>query len=350
MESKEDLEEKLRLYNSQVSQVEELLLVDPQNEQFLKLQSDLQQVIELTTTLLVQVLTHEGNVHRGTGHDGNDETNANTPDDDNDQYSLGDVDDDEDSLSGSTKPLKVGDRVDVTGGAHPFPGIVTGIISDTEYKVRYFAYEDEVTLPLTCLTRLSGSLHASDIHIGQTYQCKYNVDQQYYDVVIIAQTERGYVVTYVAYGNKEEVPLEYIRPVMSLSKAPTAIDSAKATDKKSSADEKKLIPIPAKLKILPTDSEEEKKRKQKKVKAIKNKNRLIEQDMESTQVAQTWQKFVHKKSNKRALSSIVLPAKTGSSMFSTSDDSASKVGVVNSGKRMTTFVERKKHKFEPVDE
>eukprot|EP01031_Cornospumella_fuschlensis_P037024 gene37024-44929_t len=217
MESKEELEEKLKLYNSQLGQVEELLTVDAENEQFLKLKSDLHKVIELTTVLLVQVLSQEGNnINKGEGHEGTDDANANAPDD---EYSLGDAEDD-DSDNDVTRPLKVGDRVDVTGGAHPFPGIVTGIISETEFKVRYFGFVEEVTLPLTCLVRLTGSLHHSDIQIGHTYQCKYNGDQQYYDVIVSAKTEMGYQVTDVAYGNSVEVPLEYLRPVMSLSKAP----------------------------------------------------------------------------------------------------------------------------------
>lgn len=50
----------------------------------------------------------------------------------------------------------------------------------------------------------------------------------------------GYQITYTNYGNGEEVPLEYIRQVA----------------KRMSSDNNSVIPIPAHLKILPTDTEE----------------------------------------------------------------------------------------------
>ena len=51
----------------------------------------------------------------------------------------------------------------------------------------------------------------------------------------------GYQITYSAYGNSEEVPLEYIRQV---------------PQRVSSIESNTVIPIPAHLKILPTDTEE----------------------------------------------------------------------------------------------
>lgn len=77
--------------------------------------------------------------------------------------------------------------------------------------------------------------------------CKFSADQQWYDVTVDAITPHGYMVTYVSYGNSEEVPLEYLRPSGDASGK-----TAKASQKK--VDE--LIKIPESLKILPTDTEE----------------------------------------------------------------------------------------------
>jgi survival-of-motor-neuron-related-splicing factor 30 len=350
METKAEIEGKLQLYRAQRVQVDQLIALDPSNAQFLKLQDDLDKVITLTEALLSQL---DGDGPEFAAENKSDAEGVNAVGtDDGDRYSLGDLDDDESIHSSTERALKVGDRVEVTGGAHPFPAIITGIINETEFKVKYYAYEAEVSLPLSCLQRLgSDGFRASEVVVGLKCHCKYAPDQQYYEAIVASKTEHGYIVSYSEYGNVEEVPLEYLRPlpVLILTKDGSKLEALQdSTSKKSKGNgkdpESKLIPIPAKLLILPTDTEEEKQRKKKKIKVIKNKNRLIEQDTESAQVAQSWQKFVVKniKSTKRALTGL---PKTGS-MFASSDMVNARVGVVNSGKGMTTFVERKKHKFD----
>jgi hypothetical protein len=124
---------------------------------------------------------------------------------------------------------------------------------------------------------------------------------------------------------------------------------------------------------------QEKNRKKKKIKAIKNKNRIATIDNEVTAVQTTWQNFVTKvgyllcafvlasslfccvyqdhnfqhfqfififffsniQGSKRSLSGLAK-----SSQFATTSSLEGKLGVVNSGKGMTTFGERKKHKFD----
>jgi survival of motor neuron-related-splicing factor 30 len=104
--------------------------------------------------------------------------------------------------------------------------------------------------------------------------------------------------------------------------------------------EKGLIPIPEKLKILPTDTEEEKLRKKKKLKAIKNHNRNVSRELEMQETQQSWKKFINK-GTKRSLTGV-----TKSSIFATTEDVQGKVGVVNSGKGLTEFSQRKKHQFQ----
>jgi len=54
MASRETLNSNLATYTEQLNQVEAALTVDPENEQLLKLKTDLQEVIELTEELITQ--------------------------------------------------------------------------------------------------------------------------------------------------------------------------------------------------------------------------------------------------------------------------------------------------------
>jgi len=69
---------------------------------------------------------------------------------------------------------------------------------------------------------------------------------------------------------------------------------------------------------------------------VRNRN---EQELEIKATQQTWKKFVTKGS-KRQMSGLVK-----SSIFASSDAVDAKIGVVNSGKGLTDFAQRKKHKF-----
>lgn len=86
---------------------------------------------------------------------------------------------------------------------------------------------------------------------------------------------------------------------------------------------------------------QEKNRKRKKIKVIKNKNRIVTLENDQKEVQQSWQKFVAKGA-KRSLAGM-----TKSSQFTTAElATEGKLGVQNSGKGMTSFDNRKKHKFD----
>jgi hypothetical protein len=177
------------------------------------------------------------------------------------------------------KPFQVGDHVEVTGGERLFAGVITSVIHESEFQVKYYEYDSEVVLPRSCLQRITrGPFQTEDVKLGMKCQCKYAVDQQYYDAVISGITQFGYTVTYIEYGNSEEVPLEYLRPSLLLKRDLSHIESGNDKDyemtSSSSAyggngggtgekkgnlgrkDQNGLIPIPEALKILPTDTEE----------------------------------------------------------------------------------------------
>lgn len=240
MESQKDLEEKIALYNVQLGQVEELLAVDAGNAQFMQLKDDLQQLIGLTKALLVQAIGNAAIVQPTVSTS----SSTGAP---------------QASSSSSSGPpvvkkgaIQVGEVVEVTGGDRLFAGVVTGIINATEYKVKYFEYPDEVSLPVTSLQRLPLSYYTPEqVQVGLTCQCKYAADQNYYDCKVTALTTNGCMVTYTAYGNSEEVPIAYLKPITSAPKP--ASHGGKAAGKNVAPGE--LIPIPEYLTILPTDTE-----------------------------------------------------------------------------------------------
>lgn len=361
MESAADLREKLATYQGQLEQVHQLLEIDSSNEQFLSLKEDLEKVISLTQTLLVQVAAQESHLGPTQFHDNNDNTKTKSAENDTGSYSPGQADDASDQEGGTlattittiAKKFVAGDRIEVLGGARVFSGVVTRILNDTECHIRYYEFPDsEVTLPMSSLQAIpAGQLRKEQVAIGFTGQCKYATDQQYYAATVTGITPYGYLITYTEYGNVEEVPLEYLRPLTAVTAVSAETSSSSATNTKDNNDKlnpaKKedtltVIPIPENLEILPTDTEEEKRKKYKKLKSIKNKNYHIQQELQVKEVQQSWQKFVSKGAKRPLLSGI--GHKT--SIFTSSDDSSSKIGVVNSGKGMTNYGDRKRFKHD----
>lgn len=263
-ETAEQLESKLNAYQGQLQQVHQLLAIDANNEQFTKLKDDLEQVITLTQALFNQV--KEGESSQGVQlrkkvkvEDRYSPTAAALEDEDEEPSTA------VEQVTG--EPLQIGDHVEVTGGERVFTGVITAVIHETEFQVKYYDFESEVALPLSSLRRIpAGAFKRNDVTLGMTCQCRFALDRQYYDVTITGLTQFGYKVTYTEYGNTEEVPIEYLRPTMTLKKS--AITSAaadhnaaqtsqeKGGTKKEKRDANGLIPIPENLKILPTDTEE----------------------------------------------------------------------------------------------
>ena len=232
---RDDLTSKLTIYSDQLVQVTTLLSSDPQNAQYLKLKDDLLNVINLTKALISQQTSE-------------DDEDAESHDNEAAKEAEDDFDDDfEKAVTTTQQPtgaIQIGECVEVVGGDRAFAGVVTNILSPSEYRVKYFEFDTEVTLPIATLTRINtgNNLTKTDIKPGFKGQCKYSQDQLYYDATVQQVTEHGAIVVYTQYGNTEEVPIAYIRPL---------IQKQKKSDK-----EETLIKIPDNLKILPTDTEE----------------------------------------------------------------------------------------------
>ncbi|KAJ1424686.1 hypothetical protein B484DRAFT_420346 [Ochromonadaceae sp. CCMP2298] len=169
MQSEAELVQSLSELSQQSAQVEELLALDGANTDFLKLRADLQQVTALTQALLAQVVGEGGGaggagagagmgagagagtagmgvgvgagagagVGVGMGVGMGAGVGAGAPS----SSARGAT------YTGTMGSIQVGEAVEVIGGDRLYTGVVTAIIDQTEYKVRYFEFPDPVSLP-----------------------------------------------------------------------------------------------------------------------------------------------------------------------------------------------------------
>lgn len=94
--------------------------------------------------------------------------------------------------------------------------------------------------------------------------------------------------------------------------------------------------IPDKLKILASDTDERKLAKRKRVKAIKSAHRLKKIDSARSEKQSAWKSF-QKAAAKKTRVGFLTGKRNKESMFKTPDNFDGKVGVVGSGKTMTSF-------------
>lgn len=308
----QDPELKIAAYREQLAQIEAYLTSDQTNPEWLKLKKDIEHVIQMTETL-IEVQKKEASE----GKPKEVPVEAPPP---VEKYE-------------AVSEVQVGDRVEVIGD-RPYAGIVTGVNPElAECTLKYYEVGKEVTLPFSKMRLLinKNSLPSDSIAPGLKCQCRYAPDRKWYDVVIEKVTPHGYVVTYTKFGNKEEVPLEYLRN--------TPISALKVEKSEGSS-----VVIPENLKILPTDTEEEKQKKKKRIKSIKNKNRLENLDKERSAVQNTWKAF-ETKTLKQAKKHGGVPHVKKRSMFASPEEVEGRVGFTRSGKGMTQNEERKRYKL-----
>lgn len=195
----QELQLKIQQYEDQIGQVNEFLSTDSTNIQFLQLRDDLNKALALTNDLLQ-------------AHSNQDFDNY---DDDIDDI-IGNNEDDSPFIKAKL-PQKTGilngEIIEVLAGERPYAGIIISINHDDQTcNIKYFEHDVEVTLPLESINRIQpGIFTRDDIKPGFKCQCKYSQDQNYYDAEVSMLTKFGCLVTYTQYGNKEEVPIEYLR-------------------------------------------------------------------------------------------------------------------------------------------
>lgn len=310
--------QKLATYKDQLAQIEAYLTSDQTNPEWLKAKHDIENVIKMTETL-IQVQQSEG---QG-GGEASIDAGGQKPRSAAEQFQC-------------VTSVEVGDKVEVMGDRY-YAGVVTAVSSDEdECTLKYYEVGKEVTLPLAKMRKLLSkhSLTADQVAPGLKCQCRFALDRKWYDVEVEEVTSHGYMVKYVNFGNKEEVPVEYLR------NTPIAVLQGDSRDTGG-------IVIPEKLKILPTDTEEEKLQKKKRIKGMKSKSRLDAIDKERSAVQNSWKAFSAKKAIKTKTSGGV-PHVKKRSMFASPQEVDGRVGVTGSGQSMTQHAERKRYKFNEV--
>jgi hypothetical protein len=105
--------------------------------------------------------------------------------------SISDEDDDDDGDYYGNKPIgktgaiEVGEVVEVSNGERIYAGVVTGIINETEYRIKYYEFDTEVSLPVSSFSRAPpATIDKAHVKIGYKCLCKYAADQTFYDAVV----------------------------------------------------------------------------------------------------------------------------------------------------------------------
>lgn len=332
VESADELRSKLQGYREQLAQIEELLAQDSTNADLLKLKSDMNEVIKLTSDLLnIQLSSAPAAGTASTTESG--------------KPSYQDV----------NVPIGVGSRVEVHHGGYYQPAIIRDVLDGGEhYIVGFYSNLDEgetvdsgMVREIQVATRL---VDLDTLAVGSNLSAKWAADGQYYDATVVGFTPHGVRINFDAYNHVDHVPPEYLAvrtrqsQAAQQSHAQRVTATATSTSRKGEQDQgSRELVIPEHLKILPTDTEKDKERKRKKIKALKNKARIRGQEEESMEKQSSWQSFVQKGKNRKAG---FITTKRKESIFASPDTVDGRVGVTGSGQGMTDFDKRKKHKTE----
>ncbi|KAL9241864.1 hypothetical protein vseg_015924 [Gypsophila vaccaria] len=188
--------------------------------------------------------------------------------------------------------------------------------------------------------------------VGTKVQAVWSEDGEWYDATIEATTPNGYFVSFIEWGNKEEVDPANVRPieeegavVNALLEAEKEAEATKQALKRkiaqAAAGDYQSKAIPAKLRVNPDDPEDVKLAKRKKVHAFKSKMRLEQLEVTQNKRQNAWQQFQTTKGRAKKVG--FFSGRKRESIFKSPEDPFGKVGVTGSGKGLTDFQRREKH-------
>eukprot|EP00611_Tribonema_gayanum_P013393 TRINITY_DN242_c0_g1_i1.p2 TRINITY_DN242_c0_g1~~TRINITY_DN242_c0_g1_i1.p2 ORF type:complete len:336 (-),score=85.48 TRINITY_DN242_c0_g1_i1:35-1042(-) len=331
MESADELRVKLAGYGEQLAQVEALLAGDPSNVQILKLKTDLEQVIALTQDLMDVAEPPPAAATAGAAV-----AAAGVPPPPPLPVEGGG--------EGSGEAFGIGTRVEALSRDTWYPAVIKQVSSDLQtFTLEYIGFGGEDSKTLAMLRQIRHPplpVNAADVKRGFKCRGLYLGDMQWYDCVIESKTEHGYKVLFTQYGNREELPLEYLQQKPADAAADPSGGAKPRVLPKSAIAEDGTFKIPDNLRLQSTDTDADKVRKRNKVKALKMlyKQQLVEQETDKKQ--SSWKAFATSKGTKRVAGSMKGVRKE--SIFKSPDSLDGKVGVVGSGQGMTDFDNKKR--------
>ncbi|DAZ98498.1 TPA: hypothetical protein N0F65_004935 [Lagenidium giganteum] len=333
--SLDELQKRLLTFTEQLESIHELLQTDSENMEYINIAKDLVEVIRLTNEMIELKMNGKGGEAATTGP--------------TDAVAAVPAPVFPEDASSTVAELKFapGTMVEASSQGTWYPAFIESVTDMNTYNVHYLGFGSKDELKESMLRAISPDPQAyadqGDVSVGMRCEAKYYVDGQYYVCSVTETTDHGFRVLFDGYGNSEEVPLEYMRPVRETVPSAAAV----AVSQKEAAPKvvlNKPIKIPENLQILPTDTEEEKERKRKRIKSIKSLNRHKNYENERNLKQQDWKSF-QSKAMKKGFKGTGALSRRGTSMFASPETVDGRVGVVGSGQGMTTFVDtRKKHK------
>jgi len=365
---------RLAAYEQQLLGVEKLIALEPNNAQYIKLKEDLEEVIALTKDLVrVQEKTTSAAADAdaaAAGAIGISQGGKKSKEQQKKKQQQQQQQQADDFVSfdvGATAEAKH------TENEVWYPVRILGCDpSEGTYHIQFLTFQSKATISVLQLRKLQGVLvdHVPaepTLAVGAEVAARYSADRVMYAAQIEAVTPLGYVVVYTAYGNKEEVPAEWITTDLSVvgtagntqeaaaaaaaanEAAPQLLKNTVSNTKKrkKAADaawraemKSKIKAIPDSLRIMPDDSEAQKKKKKRIAKRLKANNRAVTMEIKQKDKANSWQKFAQKTKKKRAKGSLLNLRRK--SIFASPTSIDGKVGVTGSGSGMTDFRHRKK--------
>ncbi|GAB5036431.1 nucleic acid binding protein [Nannochloropsis oceanica] len=357
MQSLEELQAALATYKTQTDQVQSLLDLDPSNEAYLTLKSDLQAAIKLTHDLIrtqedaaaaaaAAAITSATATATATAATAQTTAARATP-------AAAAVMEMQLRKGGEAGWVPaVGERVDAPWGTGEkrFPAVVVAVEKGGEIvTLKYYGYAETEVKPTSDVRLLtppggSATLPPGVATVGWKGEAVWVGDGQWYEAQVLGLVEHGYRIKFVKYGNEGEVPLEFLREKSSSSSGAYAGGGEAGNEgvpkRGREAKEVKEFVIPDALRLLPTDSEEEKARKRRKVKHLKGlwKQRTRgggggEDEVEETR---SWQAYLAKSKRPK----LGMGALKKGSIFKSPEAVDGKVGVMGSGAGMTDFAKR----------
>ncbi|KNE64560.1 hypothetical protein AMAG_09919 [Allomyces macrogynus ATCC 38327] len=290
--------EELDNYYFQLEQVKLALDADPHNADLRQLLVDLEEVIALTQSLTGASVPAPANAPV--------EREAATP-----------VPDDDEHDAASIWPP-------APSAAAPSPFPAPALSSDLVPKYRV---GDQVAAKWA----VNGKIYEATISAVSTQSAKTS-DDIVYSVVFAGYTS----VELVRQADVQDFdPAIIHRPASKKRAAPSSSSASTAQPVISS--------------VANNDDSSKKRKKDPTVKAAKRAAKIEAVNAEHNKAQQSWLQFASGKKKGKAVSSTFkpVPILAKKSMFATPDNPHAKVGVTGSGRGMTDFSERGKHKFEP---
>ncbi|GMH40184.1 hypothetical protein BSKO_08088 [Bryopsis sp. KO-2023] len=296
----EEIQAQLSEYEEQKKQVESLLLLDDENEEY----NELLQTLEEAIGLLVDLLAETGVPQASSAE----------------QSTALQVVAQEDGSAGPSMSLAGDANLSLTS---ILPASVAEQIRRAQIRAA-----------------LSGTAPAVWA-VGARCQAVYSADEQWYDATVESVNQDGkFVVVFDGYGNTEEVEAKCIRPPADTDEVYKGVAAPK---RKRVEDEPVISEIPKWCEIRDADDDKTKSKKRKLLKSYKSKIRFQQMDMTQKKKQEDWKSFVKGKGKKKQAG--FFTGRKKQSIFKVPEEVGGKVGVVGSGKGMTDYQQRSRHDF-----